>query len=65
MEQQAAIIEDYYRVSKGLAPDSNVGTRKSATDYAPYVAQLKTVGAFRKPLGRLTKTERDYIGHNI
>ena len=49
MEQQAAIIEDYYLVSKGLAPDSNDGTRKSAADYAPYVAQLKTVGAFRKP----------------
>ena len=29
MEQAAAIIEDYYRVSKGLAPDNNLGTRKS------------------------------------
>jgi hypothetical protein len=65
MEQQAAIIEDYYLVSKGLTPDNNEGTRKSKADYLPYVAQLKTAGAFQKPLGRLTQTERDYIGHNM
>jgi hypothetical protein len=49
MEQQAAIIEDYHRVTNGLPPDSNVGARKSAGDYAPYVAQLKAAGAFRPP----------------
>jgi hypothetical protein len=65
MEQAAAIIEDYYRVSKGLAPDNNEGTRKSLSDYAPYVAQLKAAGEFQRPLGRLTITERDYIGHNM
>ncbi len=66
MEQQAQIIEDYYRVSKGLTPEKkNVGTRKSLSDYAPYVAQLKAAGKFQQPLGRLTKTERDYIGHNM
>jgi hypothetical protein len=51
MEQQAQIIGDYYRVSKGLLPESkNVGTRKSLDDYAPYVAQLKSTGAFRWPV---------------
>jgi hypothetical protein len=66
MEQQAQIIEDYYRVSKGLPPEKkNVGTRKSLSDYAPYVEQLKAAGRFQQPLGRLTKTERDYIGHNM
>jgi hypothetical protein len=49
MEQQAAIIQDHYRLSKGLAPEENVGTRKSAADYAPYVLQLTTAGAFRWP----------------
>jgi hypothetical protein len=50
MEQQAQIIQDYYRVSKGLSPQKhNVGTRKSESDYLPYVAQLKAAGAFRWP----------------
>jgi len=29
LEQQAAIIEDYYLVSKNLPPESNVGTREN------------------------------------
>jgi hypothetical protein len=63
MEQQAAIIEDYYLVSKGKQPDSNVGARNSTIDYAPYVAQLKNGGAFRQPpAGR---KNRENIGHNI
>jgi hypothetical protein len=49
MEQQAQIIEDYYRVSKSLAPDKNVGTRKSVADYLPYVSQLKVAGPFQSP----------------
>ena len=49
MEQQAAIIEDYYRVLKGLAPENNVGTRRSSGDYAPYVSQLKSAGPFKSP----------------
>jgi hypothetical protein len=65
MEQQAQIIQDYYRVSKGLAPEKNVGRRKGLSDYAPYVARLKAAGKFEQPLGRLTITERDYIGHNM
>ena len=49
-EQQAAIIEDHYRVSKGLAPTKeNIGPRKSAADYAPYVLQVKGAGAFGWP----------------
>ena len=49
MEQQAAIIEDYYYVSKDLLPEKNTGTRKSKSDYEPYVAQLKAAGAFEWP----------------
>jgi len=49
MEQAGAIIEDYYRVSKGLEPENNKGTRKLLSDYAPYVAQLKAAGAFQRP----------------
>ena len=53
MEQQAQIIEDYYRVFKGLSPQRNGGPRKSTSDYLPdylpYVAQLKAAGAFRWP----------------
>jgi hypothetical protein len=49
MEQQAQIIQDYYRVSKGLSPEPsyNVGTRKSLSDYQPYVDQLKSAGSFQ------------------
>jgi hypothetical protein len=49
MEQQAQIIQDHYRVSKGLTPEKNTGTLTSAGDYAPYVAQLKAAGQFRWP----------------
>jgi hypothetical protein len=63
MEQAAAIIEDYYRVSKGLAPDNNEGTRKSLSDYAPYVAQLKAAGPFRWP--STGRKMRDNIGNKI
>jgi hypothetical protein len=63
MEQQAQIIEDYYRVFKGLGPEKNSGTRQSLGDYLPYVAQLKTAGAFRwPPTGR---TNRENIGNKI
>jgi hypothetical protein len=63
MEQAAAIIEDYYRVSKGLPPDNNEGTRKSPSDYAPYVAQLKGAGEFRWPASG--RENRDNIGNKI
>jgi hypothetical protein len=49
MEQQAQIIQDYYRVLKGFAPEpgNNVGTRKSLSDYLPYVNQLQAAGPFQ------------------
>ena len=50
MEQAGAIIEDYYRVSKGLEPENNKGKRKLLNDYAPDVAQLKAAGAFQRPI---------------
>jgi hypothetical protein len=63
LEQQAAIIEDYYLVSKNLLPDSSVGTRKTVPDYVPYVEQLKTAGPFRWPVTNTSK--RDNIGNKI
>jgi hypothetical protein len=56
MEQQAQIIQDYYRVLKGSDPESrssdwtkkyNVGTKKSLSDYQPYVSQLQSAGPFQ------------------
>jgi len=49
LEQQAAIIEDYYFVSRSAEPGNNVGTRKSQADYEPYVQQLRDAGPFRDP----------------
>jgi hypothetical protein len=51
MEQQAQIIQDYYRVLKRLPPEAghNVGTRKDLSDYQPYVDQLKAAGPFSSP----------------
>jgi len=63
LEQQAAIIEDYYLVSKNLPPESNVGTRKTVPDYVPYVEQLKTAGPFRWPV--TNTSHRDNIGNKI
>jgi hypothetical protein len=58
MEQQAQIIQDYYRVLKGLPPEPhyNVGTRKSLSDYQPYVDQLKSAGPFQSPGGHPGET---------
>jgi hypothetical protein len=56
MEQQAQIIQDYYRVLKGRDVESrssdpgqkyNSGTRKSLSDYQPYVSQLQSAGPFQ------------------
>lgn len=63
LEQQAAIIEDYYRVFKLMLPDSNIGTRRSLGDYTPYVAQLKTAGPFQWPV--TNTSNRDNIGNKI
>jgi hypothetical protein len=63
MEQQAAIIEDYYRVWKGLTPENNIGMRANLSAYAPYVLQLKSAGRFQwPPEGR---KNRDNIGNKI
>jgi hypothetical protein len=64
MEQQAAIIEDYYLVSKNRVPDNNVGPRRLVEHYAPYVAQLKNAGAFRWPSPSGRKM-REYIGNRF
>ena len=63
LEQQAAIIEDYYLVSKNKLPDSNIGLRRSVGDYTPYVAQLQTAGPFQ--WGVSNTSNRDNIGNKI
>ena len=65
MEQEAAIIEDYYRVSKGLAPASNTGTKNQLSDYAVFVAQLKSAGPFRWPVVADPNRTRDNVGNKI
>jgi hypothetical protein len=63
MEQQGAIIEDYYLVSKGLTAENNTGMRANLGAYLPYIAQLKAAGAFRWP--HPGRKNRDNIGNKI
>jgi len=65
MEQAAAIIEDYYLVSNNKNPSSNIGTVNKLSDYAPFVAQLKSAGAFEWPVTANPDRVRDNVGHNI
>ena len=65
MEQQAAIIEDYYLKSRNRVPDNNIGRRNEVADYAPYVVQLKNVGAFRWLFPGDRNNNRDNIGNKI
>jgi hypothetical protein len=65
MEQQAQIIQDYYRVLKGLPPEPhyNVGTRKSLSDYSPMWTSSNQRDHFRRPARQarpLTRLESAY-----
>jgi hypothetical protein len=50
MEQQAALIEDYWLVSQSKLPIRNTGTRRSLSDYLPFVRQLQGAGSPKPPL---------------
>jgi hypothetical protein len=47
LEQQAAIIADYWFVSNGKAPKYNTGARKSVKDYLPFMTVVTTVTPIR------------------
>ena len=43
-EQQAAIVADYWYVTKGHSPLKNKGTKKSLADYQPFINQIQLSG---------------------
>jgi hypothetical protein len=49
IEQQAAIIEDWWRIGQSLLPLNNQGTDKSPAAYTPYVDQLRSAGPPHTP----------------
>jgi hypothetical protein len=50
IEQQAAIIEDWWRVTVGMLPINNIGVDKSLSSYNRYVDQVRSAGVPYKPL---------------
>jgi type VI secretion system secreted protein VgrG len=44
MEQQAAIVEDWWLITHNSRPSNNTGARTSAADYAPFLAQIQNSG---------------------
>jgi len=49
IEQQAAIIEDFWRIKNGLSPSKNTGSDRSLSTYAKFVEQVQSAGAPVKP----------------
>jgi hypothetical protein len=52
IEQQASIIEDWWRITKGLRPLNNTGAIKTLYAYNRYVDQMRGAGLPHKPLLR-------------
>jgi hypothetical protein len=52
IEQQASIIEDWLRITKGLRPLNNTGAIKTLYAYNRYVDQMRGAGLPHKPLLR-------------
>jgi len=50
VEQQAAIIEDYWRITRSLSPLNNNGIDKKLSSYQQFVNQVKGAGAPHAPL---------------
>jgi hypothetical protein len=44
IEQQASIVEDFWRINEGLSPLRNVGTDKAETTYYRFVEQMRGAG---------------------
>jgi hypothetical protein len=50
IEQQAAIIEDWWRIIQPLRPLNNIGTDKTLTTYNRHVDQLRSAGPPHTPI---------------
>ena len=50
IEQQASIIEDWWRITKHMLPLNNHGADKTLAAYTPFVDQLRNAGVPHAPL---------------
>jgi hypothetical protein len=50
IEQQASIIEDWWRVKKGMSPLKNTGSDKSLATYTRFAEQMRNAGPPHTPL---------------
>ncbi len=50
IEQQAAIIEDFWRLKNGLSPLNNIGKDRSMSSYNNFADQVQSAGLPHKPL---------------
>jgi hypothetical protein len=60
-EQQAAIIEDFYRIGQGKSTLRNIGRVNSAEAYLRYADQVRSAGAPSLPWGQ----RMDWVGPNV
>jgi len=49
IEQQAAIIEDWWLITRSLSPRNNVGANKNLSSYVRYIDQVRKAGLPRTP----------------
>jgi hypothetical protein len=61
-EAQAAIVEDYYRMSKGLPAQHNKGSKRALSDYEPFIAQVRASGP---PRSFRPNPDKDWVGNKI
>ena len=61
-EQQAAIIEDFWRVNMGMRALRNIGRWKvQPADYYPYAEQVRSAGSPTQPWGQ----RQAWVGPNV
>jgi hypothetical protein len=61
-EQQAAIIEDFWRVNEGERALRNIGRLKvQKADYYPYAEQVRSAGGPTQPWGQ----RQSWVGPNV
>jgi len=61
LEQQAAIIEDFWRINSGLGTLRNKGTINSREVYYRYAEQVRNAGPPHTPWGQ----RMDWVGPNV
>ena len=49
IEQQAVIIEDWWRITQSMSPLNNIGVDKAPLSYARYIAQVRGAGLPHTP----------------